>query len=144
VTALPEKIGKYEIQGILGRGGMGAVYEAENRGSGEVVAVKVLSAQFGDDAALRRRFDIEIETLKALRKTLSLTQRDLAEALEQEVDTVRGWERGELFPTKSAVSAMAALKENPSLRQPLADALSVGRATRPRCRERQGTVQGLP
>ena len=46
---------------------MGAVYEAEDPMSGEVVAVKVLSAQFGDDAALRRRFDVEIETLKALR-----------------------------------------------------------------------------
>ena len=63
----PTQIGPYLIRRRLGRGGMGAVYEAENPGSGEVVAVKVLSAQFGDDAALRRRFDIEIETLKALR-----------------------------------------------------------------------------
>ncbi len=58
------------------------------------------------------------DEIKALRKTLSFTQRDLAEALEQDLDTVRGWERGELFPTKSAVSAMAALKETPPKRAP--------------------------
>jgi len=63
----PTQIGPYLIRRRLGRGGMGAVYEAEDPMSGEVVAVKVLSAQFGDDAALRRRFDVEIETLKALR-----------------------------------------------------------------------------
>jgi hypothetical protein len=63
----PSQLGPYVIRRRLGRGGMGAVYEAEDQTTGEVVAVKVLAAQFGDDAALRRRFDVEIETLKNLR-----------------------------------------------------------------------------
>lgn len=46
---------------------MGAVYEAEDTETGAIVAVKVLAAHMGDDAALRRRFDTEIETLKSLR-----------------------------------------------------------------------------
>lgn len=46
---------------------MGAVYEAEDSTTGELVAVKELAAQFGDDAALRRRFEAEIEALKGLR-----------------------------------------------------------------------------
>lgn len=58
------------------------------------------------------------DEIKALRKTLSFTQRDLAEALSQEIDTVRAWERGEMFPTKSAVAAMGALRENPPRRAP--------------------------
>jgi|JI9StandDraft_2_1071091.scaffolds.fasta_scaffold526438_2 transcriptional regulator with XRE-family HTH domain len=58
------------------------------------------------------------DEIKALRKTLSFTQRDLAEALALELDTVRGWERGELFPTKSAVTAMTTLRENPPKRAP--------------------------
>jgi serine/threonine-protein kinase len=63
----PTQLGPYKIRSRLGRGGMGAVYEAEDTGSGRLVAVKTLAAHIGDDAGLRRRFTAEIETLKALR-----------------------------------------------------------------------------
>lgn len=63
----PTQLGPYKIRSRLGRGGMGAVYEAEDTGSGRLVAVKTLAAHLGDDAGLRRRFAAEIETLKALR-----------------------------------------------------------------------------
>lgn len=58
------------------------------------------------------------DEIKALRKTLSMTQRDLAEALELDVDAVRGWERGETFPTRASVAAMEKLRENPPKRAP--------------------------
>jgi eukaryotic-like serine/threonine-protein kinase len=61
----PTRLGPYTIRGKLGRGGMGTVYEAADA-SGAVVAVKTLSAQLGDDPALRRRFEAEIEALKSL------------------------------------------------------------------------------
>jgi len=63
----PTQLGPYKIRSRLGRGGMGAVYEAEDGGGGQFVAVKTLAAHLGDDAGLRRRFNAEIETLKALR-----------------------------------------------------------------------------
>jgi serine/threonine-protein kinase len=63
----PTQLGPYKIRSRLGRGGMGAVYEAEDGGSGRLVAVKTLAAHLGDDAGLRRRFAAEIDTLKALR-----------------------------------------------------------------------------
>ncbi|MFM8985474.1 MAG: serine/threonine-protein kinase, partial [Planctomycetia bacterium] len=63
----PTQLGPYKIRSRLGRGGMGAVYEAEEGAGGRLVAVKTLAAHFGDDAGLRRRFAGEIETLKALR-----------------------------------------------------------------------------
>jgi serine/threonine-protein kinase len=63
----PTQLGPYKIRSRLGRGGMGAVYEAEEGAGGRLVAVKTLAAHFGDDAGLRRRFEGEIETLKALR-----------------------------------------------------------------------------
>ncbi len=63
----PTQLGPYKIRSRLGRGGMGAVYEAEESGTGRLVAVKTLAAHLGDDPGLRRRFDAEIETLKALR-----------------------------------------------------------------------------
>jgi serine/threonine-protein kinase len=63
----PTQFGPYTISTPLGRGGMGAVYEAVHGGTGEAVAVKTLAAHLGDDASLRRRFAAEIETLKSLR-----------------------------------------------------------------------------
>ena len=40
----------YEIEGVLGRGGTGAVYRARNKISGRIVAIKALNAQFsGND-----------------------------------------------------------------------------------------------
>jgi serine/threonine-protein kinase len=63
----PMQLGPYKIRSRLGRGGMGTVYEAEESGTGRLVAVKTLAAHLGDDTGLRRRFHAEIETLKALR-----------------------------------------------------------------------------
>lgn len=63
----PSQIGPYKVLSRLGRGGMGAVYEATDSASGAVVAVKVLAAHLADDSGLRKRFNSEIETLKSLR-----------------------------------------------------------------------------
>ena len=63
----PTQLGPYKIRSRLGRGGMGAVYEAEHGPGGPLVAVKTLATHLGDDAGLRRRFHAEIDTLKALR-----------------------------------------------------------------------------
>ena len=63
----PTQLGPYEIKSRLGRGGMGAVYEAVDTTSGETVAVKVLASHLADDPGLRSRFDAEIEMLKNLR-----------------------------------------------------------------------------
>ena len=62
----PTQLGPYTIGTRLGRGGMGAVYEATDD-AGRRVAVKVLAAHLADDPGLRRRFDAEIVTLKTLR-----------------------------------------------------------------------------
>jgi serine/threonine protein kinase len=63
----PTHLGPYTITSRLGRGGMGAVYEAEDTLSGRTVAVKTLLTQLDENAGVRRRFQAEIETLKALR-----------------------------------------------------------------------------
>lgn len=51
------------------------------------------------------------DEIKALRKDLSCTAKELAAALELEQATVLAWEKGDLFPTKQFVGKMLALRE---------------------------------
>src|SRR5688572_4746416 len=61
-----ERLGPYQLDKLLGRGGMGAVYAGRHRETGETAAVKVLSGHLADDPSFRERFKQEIETLKRL------------------------------------------------------------------------------
>lgn len=57
---------RYQLDRVIGRGGMGAVYEAMDLRLGRRVAVKILSGNlFGDSAALRR-FKREAQSLAKL------------------------------------------------------------------------------
>lgn len=62
----PQTIGRYQIQGELGRGGMGVVYRAYDPQLAQVVAVKVLSRALLHDTTFQARFRREIATLAAL------------------------------------------------------------------------------
>jgi transcriptional regulator with XRE-family HTH domain len=50
------------------------------------------------------------DEIKALRKDLVCTAKELAQALGIEQSTVLAWEKGDLFPTKAFVDKMAALR----------------------------------
>ena len=50
------------------------------------------------------------DDIKALRKDLSCTAKELAQALGIEQATVLAWERGDLFPTKPFVDKMNDLR----------------------------------
>ena len=61
-----EKLGPFKIGRVLGRGGMGAVYEGIHETEHVAVAIKVLSDSFNENTEVRTRFETEIETLKRL------------------------------------------------------------------------------
>jgi len=64
--ATPEKIGRYEIKGELGRGGMATVYRAYDPSFEREVAVKVLPRELLHDPQFRDRFRREIKTVASL------------------------------------------------------------------------------
>jgi serine/threonine-protein kinase len=63
--ALP-KTGYYQIERLLGEGGMGAVYEAVHRMTGRRVALKMLRADLAERADLQARFFNEARTISFL------------------------------------------------------------------------------
>lgn len=64
--ANPERIGRYRIIEVLGRGGMGVVYRAEQRSPKREVALKVIRPGILSPETLRR-FELEAEALGRLR-----------------------------------------------------------------------------
>ncbi len=51
---MPERIGRYQVTGVIGRGGMGVVYEAQQEHPSRSVALKVMNVRFAGARTLRR------------------------------------------------------------------------------------------
>jgi len=69
--ALPEGIGwvvdgRYRIERLIGRGGVGAVYEAARLGTGERVAIKLVQGQYAKDDRVVLRFAREAKAASAV------------------------------------------------------------------------------
>lgn len=65
--ALPlDRLGGYRIIGVLGRGGMGVVYEAEDEQLGRRVALKVMAPSLTDPDVARQRFLREARSMAAV------------------------------------------------------------------------------
>jgi len=60
------KLGPYEIQSLLGAGGMGEVYRARDSRLDREVAIKVLAAHLSDSLELRTRFEREAKAISGL------------------------------------------------------------------------------
>ena len=60
-------VGKYKVTREIGRGGMAAVYEAENISIGKRVAVKVLAAELSNSAIVIERFFREARAAASVR-----------------------------------------------------------------------------
>jgi eukaryotic-like serine/threonine-protein kinase len=65
-VSIPETLGHYRILGLLGRGGMGEVYAAEDTRLNRKIAVKVLPELVAGDPERRHRFEREAQAVAAL------------------------------------------------------------------------------
>jgi eukaryotic-like serine/threonine-protein kinase len=77
-TLIGQHIGVYEVQMLLGAGGMGEIYRAHDTKLNRPVAIKVLSDVVAD-AAARRRFQREAQTASSLNHPHILTVYDVGE-----------------------------------------------------------------
>jgi serine/threonine-protein kinase len=58
--------GKYEVLRLIGRGGMGAVWEGRHTSLGTHVAIKFIDQEYADSTEARSRFDTEARAAAAL------------------------------------------------------------------------------
>ena len=76
---LPEKIGRYTIVDVVGKGGMGVLYRAQDTVLERDVALKMMLVDFSHDAATRERFQREARAVARLQHRNVVTIHELGE-----------------------------------------------------------------
>jgi serine/threonine-protein kinase len=116
---LGTRFGKYELIALLGRGGMGEVYEARDTQKGRIVALKILLEQYAQDPGYRSRFTREANAAASLQEPHVVPIHDWGEIdgnLFIDMRLIRGTdlrklaERGPLDPSRAVhiISQVAA------------------------------------
>ncbi|WP_394830453.1 protein kinase [Pendulispora rubella] len=79
--------GRYRIDAVIARGGMGKVYRAEQAPLGRVCALKILSPRYDgeDDPEFRRRFFLEASTAAKLTHSNTVTIFDYGKSENEEI-----------------------------------------------------------
>jgi serine/threonine-protein kinase len=93
---IPEKIGRYNIEKELGRGGMAVVYLATDPFMSREVAIKVLPRQFTFDPQFRARFQREAQVIAKLDHPAIVPVYDFGEHEEQPFIVMRYMKGGSL------------------------------------------------
>jgi len=76
---LPAKIGKYDVIEVIGRGGMGVVYKANDPHLDRIVAIKMITSGFAENPAQLKRFFVEAKSLASLVHPNIVTVYDLGD-----------------------------------------------------------------
>jgi serine/threonine protein kinase len=79
-SPIGRRIGRYQVLSLLGAGGMGEIYLAEDMQLGRKVAIKLLPAELTTDADRLRRFEQEARAASALNHPNIITIYEIGEA----------------------------------------------------------------
>jgi serine/threonine-protein kinase len=113
-------VGRYEVDSLLGRGGMSSVFSGWDRTLGREVAIKVLAAELAEDRVFVERFDREA------RAAASLSHRNVVAVFDSGVD---GGARFIVMEHVSGETLAARMREGPMpVEQAVEIALGVLRA----------------
>ena len=74
--------GRYRIESLLGRGGMGAVYKATQTNMGRAVAIKLLLKEFANHTDVAKRFLREARTISQLSHVNTITVHDFGQTAD--------------------------------------------------------------
>jgi eukaryotic-like serine/threonine-protein kinase len=116
------KLGPYEIQALLGAGGMGEVYRATDRRLDRTVAIKVLPSHLSFDPDRIQRFEREARTISSLNHPHICTLYDVG-TQNSVTFLVMEFLQGETLADRLRRGALP-IKEALQIGQEIADALS--------------------
>lgn len=107
MARIPDKIGKYKIDSLLGRGGMGEVYKAHDAALGRFVALKIMRGPSLDDTNARERFIREAQAAGGLRHPNIVTVYELGDVEEQmyiAMEFIHGQDLEHLIKAKAPIT----------------------------------------
>jgi serine/threonine protein kinase/tetratricopeptide (TPR) repeat protein len=118
-----QKIGSFEIKGVIGSGGMGIVYLARDTRLNRPVAIKSIPAQLKDDSNARMRFKREAELLASLNHPGIAVIYDIIEQEDGSGYLVLEYVQGETLAERIARRPLE-VKETLSIARQIAEAVS--------------------
>jgi eukaryotic-like serine/threonine-protein kinase len=115
--------GRYSVERLIGKGGMGAVYAARNQNSGRKVALKVIKAGLEETPEQRRRFLREAKAATAIQHPNVIEVLDVFEEDDGTLVMVMELLSGETLKDFRARAGAVTLHEAAKIFLPIADAL---------------------
>ncbi len=112
-TPVPTQLGVYDIVSEIAKGGMGTVYKALNRVTGEVVALKVIAPSTAKNPVLLQRFEREFMAAKVLNHPNVVKALDYSAALPHPfivMEFVDGLSIGQRIEQKGAYAESEAVR----------------------------------
>jgi formylglycine-generating enzyme required for sulfatase activity len=116
--------GQYQIEALLGQGGMGAVYRARHILLGDFVAIKVMSAYLRSNPEYLRRFRREAQAARRFRHTNAVAVFDLRSTSDGLIYMVLEYVDGQTLRAELNRRRRFSPAEALSLLEPIANALN--------------------